>query len=91
MKRTAFSEWGHDFRPEYRELKKLRTQFPDVPIMALTGDCHQASARRHRQATQATPAALLCCEFQSTKPDLSGDAEVFCLPAGAGFCSGASE
>ncbi|MFL6543345.1 MAG: RecQ family ATP-dependent DNA helicase, partial [Chthoniobacterales bacterium] len=32
----CISEWGHDFRPEYRELKKLRTQFPDVPMMALT-------------------------------------------------------
>jgi ATP-dependent DNA helicase RecQ len=32
----CISEWGHDFRPEFRELKKLRTHSPDVPIMALT-------------------------------------------------------
>ena len=32
----CISEWGHDFRPEYRELKKLRTHFPDVAVMALT-------------------------------------------------------
>jgi ATP-dependent DNA helicase RecQ len=32
----CISEWGHDFRPEYRELKKLRKHLPDVPIMGLT-------------------------------------------------------
>src|SRR5882724_1038573 len=32
----CISEWGHDFRPEYRELKKLRKHLPDVPTMALT-------------------------------------------------------
>lgn len=32
----CISEWGHDFRPEYRRLAQLRDLFPDTPVMALT-------------------------------------------------------
>lgn len=32
----CISEWGHDFRTDYRNLKILRDRFPGVPVMALT-------------------------------------------------------
>ncbi len=32
----CISMWGHQFRPEYREIKYLRDKFPDVPIAAFT-------------------------------------------------------
>ena len=38
----CISEWGHEFRPEYRQLSRLRGSFPTQPIAAFT-----ASATRH--------------------------------------------
>ncbi len=39
------SEWGHDFRPDYRQLRPLMDAFPDVPRLALT-----ATADAHTRA-----------------------------------------
>lgn len=40
----CISEWGHDFRPAFKEIKQLRSHHPEVPIIALT-----ATATEHTQ------------------------------------------
>jgi ATP-dependent DNA helicase RecQ len=37
----CISEWGHEFRPEYRQLSRLRAQFPDRAIAAFTASATQ--------------------------------------------------
>ena len=37
------SEWGHDFRPDYRALRPVLDRFPDVPRLALTATADQAT------------------------------------------------
>ena len=41
----CISEWGHEFRPEYRQLSALRQHFPDKPIAAFTA----SATKRVRQ------------------------------------------
>jgi ATP-dependent DNA helicase RecQ len=49
----CISQWGHDFRPEYRQLRTLRETFPDVAIHAFT-----ATATPRVQTDIATELAL---------------------------------
>jgi ATP-dependent DNA helicase RecQ len=37
----CISEWGHEFRPDYRQLKRLRKEFPGKPIAAFTASATQ--------------------------------------------------
>jgi len=48
----CISEWGHEFRPEYRQLSRLRTLYPDSPIAAFTASAYAPRSPRHSPSAE---------------------------------------
>jgi ATP-dependent DNA helicase RecQ len=65
----CISEWGHDFRPDYRNLKTLRATYPTVPIIALTATATPAVRDDIVKQLALTKPAIFTSSFN--RPNLS--------------------
>ncbi len=59
----CISEWGHDFRPEYRGLSRLRALFPEVPIAAFTATATKQVRADIVRQLKLHDAATFCGSF----------------------------
>jgi ATP-dependent DNA helicase RecQ len=65
----CISEWGHDFRPEYRQISALREIFPGVPMMALTATATERVRGDIVKQLHLNDAALYVASFN--RPNLN--------------------
>ncbi|MBA3631271.1 MAG: DNA helicase RecQ [Acidobacteria bacterium] len=59
----CISSWGHDFRPEYIQLGKLKRHFPEIPIIALTATADKLVRKDIIERLNVRNAALFVSSF----------------------------
>ena len=62
----CISEWGHNFRPEYRQLAQIRKYFPGIPLIALTATAVPEVRRDIREQLLLTGAREFVGSFNRT-------------------------
>jgi ATP-dependent DNA helicase RecQ len=62
----CISEWGHDFRPEYRRIKQMIKEIKDVPMMALTATATPKVQQDIQKNLQMNDALLYKSSFNRT-------------------------
>ena len=68
----CISEWGHEFRPEYRQLSRLRDHFPGPPHRGLYRQRNPARAARHPASASAARSAQVHCQLPPPESALRG-------------------
>ena len=66
----CISEWGHEFRPDYRLLSRLRRHFPECPIAAFTASATRRVRHDIIDQLQAARSGQIHRELSSPESEL---------------------